>query len=272
MKKVFSSNSECIHVFAQRKQSEGRANSVFFYGDKLYSYGYHFTLATFVNDYVVLLNDIRYSNSTSRHQAICLQAFRQYTTIYESQHNIELVVSELKNLKKLLLKARKPEKYLNKALNLIKAHKTAQSIYPNVCNQIEAIKDLSELTDFFDMQTESLSEYIAKAKKQEQERTEKYTLLFKNAFYAYEPYVEYKNKAHLNCDLVRLSECETMLETSQNVKVSVSDAKALLRAHKAGIDVTGKTISHYEIRSISNDRVLIGCHNLKLSDIERVLK
>ena len=49
MKKVFSSNDECIHVFAQRTHEEGRTpnSNVYFYGDKLYSYGSHYLLAEF---------------------------------------------------------------------------------------------------------------------------------------------------------------------------------------------------------------------------------
>lgn len=270
MKKVFSSNAECIHVFAQNIQSQGKANSVFFYGDTLYSYGYHFPLAKFINDNLVWINDTSYSNSTSKHQNLCYNAFRQYQVILESNHNIEKVVYHLKHLKDKTLKARKPWMYINEALGLIDSHKQAQTLWPNVANQIKATEELAELTQFFEGSQDS--EALQKAKTREQEKRAKNAELFKHAFYSYEPFGELRRKAQLNYDLVRISENGLYLETSQDVKVEISAAKALLRAYKSGVDVVGQKIDYYQIRAIQGDRVLIGCHNLKISEIERALK
>ena len=76
MKKVFSSHSECAHVWAQQKQYEGRAHSMFFEKESIYSYGHHFKIAEFIRPNVVLYNGRSYSSSTSKHQAYVCGALR----------------------------------------------------------------------------------------------------------------------------------------------------------------------------------------------------
>ena len=70
MKKVFSSNSQLCHIWAQQTQSEGRGNNLFFEGNKIWSYGYHFLAAqihTIKGKKICLVNEHRYSPSTGRH-------------------------------------------------------------------------------------------------------------------------------------------------------------------------------------------------------------
>ena len=49
MKKVFSSSTDVMHLFAQRSQQEARTSSgnVFYYNDKIYSYGHHYLLGIY---------------------------------------------------------------------------------------------------------------------------------------------------------------------------------------------------------------------------------
>jgi hypothetical protein len=134
MKTVFSSNSDCIHAFAQRWQDNGRSagGNVFFEGNKLYSYGRHFVLAEFIGGNTVLINDTRYSSSTAKHQSLVRSALSHYERIYESSHNPANVLSTLKGLQRKTERARKPEKYIGEALALIAAHKYAQTVKPHL--------------------------------------------------------------------------------------------------------------------------------------------
>lgn len=73
MKRVFSSNLDCINAWAERATPDGRTRTgtVFFKGDTIYSYGHHFALARFYEKngrVIVLVNGRRYSNSTSKQQ------------------------------------------------------------------------------------------------------------------------------------------------------------------------------------------------------------
>lgn len=78
-KHVFE-NSMVAHVWAQQSQTEGRSHNGQFYfeGDTIYSYGHHFPAAKLVKtkdgEQAVLLNDRKYSVSTSRHQSYVRQA------------------------------------------------------------------------------------------------------------------------------------------------------------------------------------------------------
>lgn len=99
MKKVFSNTDMAIHVWAQRTQSEGRnsTSSVFFENtDNLYSYGYHFPLATFLEtkkgDILAILNDDKYSVTTSAQQSTVRQASSQYCQIRTTTEILKLII------------------------------------------------------------------------------------------------------------------------------------------------------------------------------------
>ena len=122
MKKVFSSNQACIHAYAQRNQSEGRANSIFFYGDKCYSYGYHYLLAEFVEneqgEVAIYINNKRYSSSTDKHIGLMIGATRQYKQLFSRECDDDLVESQMNDLFNSLTKARKPDIYRQEAAYL----------------------------------------------------------------------------------------------------------------------------------------------------------
>jgi hypothetical protein len=153
MKTVFSSNSDCIHAFAQRWQDNGRSagGNVFFEGNKLYSYGRHFVLAEFIGGNTVLINDTRYSSSTAKHQSLVRSALSHYERIYESSHNPANVLSTLKGLQRKTERARKPEKYIGEALALIAAHKYAQTVKPTLITSEQA-EQIASLEQFFQHQ------------------------------------------------------------------------------------------------------------------------
>lgn len=80
MKTRFGSNKELAHVWAQQKQTDGRANNMFFDGASIFSYGRHFEIARFVRPDVVLLNDDTYSPSTNKHQSYTRRAISHIKT------------------------------------------------------------------------------------------------------------------------------------------------------------------------------------------------
>lgn len=69
MKTIFT-NDQCVHVYAQQTQEEGKTgNGNIFFKDKvIYSYGYHFPMACFIDQNTIVINDDSYSISTSQHQ------------------------------------------------------------------------------------------------------------------------------------------------------------------------------------------------------------
>ena len=86
MKTVFT-NTDTIHTFAQQTQYEGRnsTNTIFFEGNKIYSYGYHYLLGEFLDRNTILINDTGYSMTTSQHIGLLMGATSQYKQYYKTR-------------------------------------------------------------------------------------------------------------------------------------------------------------------------------------------
>lgn len=273
MKKVFSSNDKVIHAFAQQTQYEGRTstNSLYFYGTKLYSYGYHYLLAEFLTDSIVIINDDGYSVSTAKHINITYQALRQYTILSKSSHNINNVLTRLKELKSKLMKARKPQIYIFEALQLIESYFNAQKTFSTFDSK-EDLGKLKELSKVFKKDDAELIEAIKEHKKSIAKQKKEAFINFEKAFRNFEPFIYYKNMAQSEFDLLRTSTNGETIETSQNVIIPFEEAKLLYIALKTGKNIKGEYISHYLIRDIKDNVIKIGCHNIKLTEVERLFK
>jgi hypothetical protein len=84
MKTVFTSNKELCHVFAQQVQDTGKTGNLFFNGNVLYSYGWHYPVVVLVSDSIAIFNGQGYSNTTNRHTSLARQALLHY-----KRHEIE---------------------------------------------------------------------------------------------------------------------------------------------------------------------------------------
>ncbi len=118
MKTVFSNAHDVIHVFAQRNQSHGRSSNVFFYGDKIYSYGYHYLLGEFIDDKTIVIDNKGYSSTTNKHICWVTGATRQYKQFFTRSCDIHHVHRQVLSLNDKLATARKPENYINQILSL----------------------------------------------------------------------------------------------------------------------------------------------------------
>lgn len=110
MKTIYSSNKELTETFNKQAQSYGKANSLFFEGKFLYSYGYHYPLAI-IQDSYILINDRGYSVTTSKHIGIAKNVTSNRKQILTSEIELGQVLEQLELLNYRLEKARKPEKY-----------------------------------------------------------------------------------------------------------------------------------------------------------------
>jgi mevalonate kinase len=111
MKTIYSSNSELTETFNRQSQSYGKANSMFFESNILFSYGYHYPLATFIEPETVLINDTGYSVTTSKHIGIAKTVTRNRKQMLTSQIELGQVLLQFEELERKLNKARKPKKY-----------------------------------------------------------------------------------------------------------------------------------------------------------------
>lgn len=67
VKRVYTNCDDVIHIWAQQPNHNVRCSNVFSEGQTLYSYGYHYPLAHFLDDKTVLINAAGYSVTTSKH-------------------------------------------------------------------------------------------------------------------------------------------------------------------------------------------------------------
>lgn len=288
MKTVFN-NSEVCHVFAQRVQKQGRnqQNSLFFYGDKLYSYGYHYLLSEFMDnkkgDTVVYLNDFGYSNTTAKHLNYAVSALNHYSRYYETSKPSN-VSKELDYLYKKLLKARKPAIYVEQAKI---AFNSAERWFNDINlskDEIKAYKDCIKKIKLFVVDSDELKEQQIKAKKIADKRKRDVKRLSKQYADAWIKkddetiekvwqkakskgieFRELKNNEHylrINGDKV---------ETTSGATVDIKEAATLYKLIESGKDIKGYRIGYYTVISL-NGTLKIGCHNINVENMHTIGK
>jgi len=273
MKKVFSSNYEVIHTFAQRTHPEGRnsSTSVFFEGYKIYSYGYHYLLGEFLDTNTILINDKGYGNSTAKHISILMGATSHYKQYYKTRIDVDYIYSHVFNyLKPKLAKARKPQKYtneifalwnsLNEYITERKETKTRRrKEYKQLLKFVDSLQDTNAIEDL---------RIWAKKEKEKKQRKEKKTLKEKlNKFYKYE--IDFFRVGGL--DYLRRSENEQYIETSQGVKIDIDEARRYYNILSSGANMRGERISNFITKSFDN-LLTIGCHNISKEQINKISK
>jgi len=273
MKTVFKSTSEVCHVFAQRVQTEGRAGNVFFEGNIIYSYGYHYELARFFqnanNRTAILINDRGYSVSTSKHIGWIRSATSHFTQFNFTETDGKTVLNELESLAKKMIKARKPEIYINQANSLF-------SSYIEYCNFIGKEHELHSLIlkACGAFSTGKVKEYFEskelELKKIEREKAKREKLQLKKDIKDFlnhkKNFVDYRQN---NESFIRLSKDGLKVETSKGVKVDAKDAKKLYQLIKAGKDIKGYKIDYYTVISL-NGVLKIGCHNINRKNMTEI--
>lgn len=95
------------------KYKKGQASNVFFDGDTIYSYGYHFKIAQRVEEGVYLFNSATYSNSTSKQQTqVRMSLYGQRVFTVPDFENYELNIKHyLTELKEMLGMGHRSRKY-----------------------------------------------------------------------------------------------------------------------------------------------------------------
>lgn len=269
MKTVFD-NYDTIHTFAQQTQFEGRntSNTIFFEGNKIYSYGYHYLLGKFLDQNTILINDKGYSNTTAKHISMLIGATSQYKQYYTTKTDLQYVRGTINALKIKLSKARKPQIYLNEIFSLWNSLNTfinerkqketkKQKEYKDLKKFISSLENVETLKDLKEWGKEQ-----QRLKKLKEEKTLKEKL---QKFLTYEiNYFKVGGK-----DYLRVSKCNEFIETSQGVKIELKEAKRYLKLLQSGINMRGEKISNYT--TINFDSLLrIGCHNIDKKQIKYI--
>ena len=293
MKQVFSNHSQVCHAFNLQNQERGRAGNIFFEGNKIYSYGYHYLLGEFIDNETILINDKGYSNSTAKHIGILTQATRDKRQVFISQTDLNLVLNQLQNLYKSLLKARKPLFYRNTISSIYEVFvneadflggfyqeykylsgfefvgysqmtKEDKQKYSRI-NEIRNLANDYASTEIYKRKVERAKELEATKEQREKEKREKQRAEQIENFYSYKG----SRINYLEFDLLRLSKCGEFVETSQAVRIPLKEAQRYFNLFKSGAKLIGEKIEHYT--TISNEGFLkIGCHKIEHKEANRI--
>ena len=276
MKTVFNNSHDVIHLFAQQTQPHAKSSNVFFYNDKIYSYGYHYLLAAFIEnkkgEKAILINNEGYSVTTGKHINTMIQASRQYRQFFKTHTDKNLLLSSLDDLKKKIIKAKKPFLYSDQAQHLEKK-------YLKFCEFMgqKVDKELKKTFLFFHNKAEDMAAIYAK----DIQKAEKARIKAEKARIKAEQIKDAENLAkfmnyeisycrfYSGEDFIRISQDGQFIETSQRVKIPIESAKILYKLIKSGKNIKGYKIEDFTVISL-NGTLKIGCHRINTKNMHEI--
>jgi hypothetical protein len=276
-KQVFSNISDIAHLWANQQQDSARnsAHNFYFNGNTIYSYGGHFPIAKHVelngND-CILFTEKSYSNTTAKHISVVRQAANHLNLIYclspnaTHEENFKHWLINAEYVAKNLIKAKKPEKYLNEISYIAtKVNKYATFFSLEIPETLQAILNIgnkAQYLSYADKKAEYLkAEEIRKAKEAKKAHAK-----------ALKEWLQ--GKTHRlyvrdNFDYLRVN--GENLETTQGVKIPIDIAKRIYSNLVNGTLTTGSKILSYEVASIDKN-LQVGCHCFKVDYLHKVGK
>jgi hypothetical protein len=277
MKKVFSSNSQLAHVWANQLQPEGRASSMFFYGPVIYSYGHHYEIARFLEtangQKVCFVNANGYSNSTAKHTGHVWNAIpdgiRTYkvpfatgsTYSYNRVHHID--VQSLPGIISAMLVECK-----NLCHDQIKARTNFYS-FSQAAGRYETIVEICQL---FDLEIPARpenweparikAEHLRNTQGERQRAKELKELEKSKELLAKWLQHEFNGQLYNVPVHLRISRDGRLIETTKGAKVDLQAGLRLLAKLRNGSDVKGEKIDGFTLIENTLDHVKIGCHTI----------
>lgn len=294
MKKVFSNNEIC-HVFCNKVQSEGRTsnNSMFFNNNVLYSYGYHFELAKFIEfngETYLFINTASYSNTTSKHQSklrssinreiikdVFFFDFKQYgggwgRSIYEFKLNqdcltdtIQAILLKSEEAFKKQLRARETSYLANEGNRNLLLVRNLLATFGDILHNLNSLAD--KLTSLYPLQNEALikANLIDKTRdKREKEKREKLAEKEKENL---NKWLKHEFNGTLYNSPIHLRLKDDQVQTSKGANVPLDHARHIISQLDKGLDIVGKKIGYYTINEVTLDYIKIGCHKMFFSDV-----
>lgn len=278
MKKVFSSNAQLCHAWANQMQDYGKGSSMFFEGPVIYSYGYHYEIARFIDapngEKVVFVNSNGYSITTSKHTQHVMQSIPSYFKVFHVPF-----VDNIFNINKLSVLLDTMMVYTKSSLDVqIKARScsyhfnTASQIYSSICE----ISDLFNLTqpqrpsNWLDAQIKA--EHLRNTEQERQEKKEAKEL--EKSFELLAKWLQHEYNGQLyNIPIhLRVSKDGKLIETTKGAKVQLSEAMQLVKKIRNGENVNGYNIDGFTVINTDQNEIKIGCHTMSWNIINNFLQ
>jgi len=270
MKRVFSSNSELAHAWANQLQTEGRASSIFFYGPVIYSYGYHYEIARFIEapngQKVCFVNANGYSNTTAKHTAHVWNAIPDgiptFKVPFANRNNCISVDILPGIIAKMLVECK------NLCHDQIKARTNFHS-FVDAAIKYETIVEICELFDLpvpgrpdnWD-DAKKKADHLRDTQGERQKAKELKEIEKAKELLAKWLQHEYNGQLYNIPVHLRVSRDGKLIETTKGAKVDIESALRLLAKLRNGSDVKGEKIDGFTVIENGPDAVKIGCHTI----------
>jgi len=279
MRTVFTSQ-QCVHVWAQQTQNEGRnsGRSIFFDGPSIYSYGRHFEMARFVGD-VVLVNCRRYSVTTSKHQSWVRQAITQYTSfdvpsMEDHSANVAYLIDQAREHCDKATRARTAGEWLigraNECVAQTRAYlNTFCAPVPHSHLEVwHALREERYLKS--EVQATILQRTReAQAKERDAQRAREATQRAQEAEALEKWRAGESVGRYFSAMALRVK--GDVVQTSRGAEVPIIEARKLYRALKLKLPVeNGHRVGHFQVNKLTSTDIVIGCHTIPLDEIERI--
>lgn len=288
MKKVFSSNSEAIHIFANDPNREGRASSISFNNGILFSY--NTAIAQHVinakGESAIIINNRNYSVSTSKHQSQLRYAANHLNRIYIDFVGYNVQRLEPDEWRGLSIKPLIEHYESAAAANLAKASRARKNADHYRAAAFNGLKELKTYFAFFGIEYEAgdLSELEAAAiendkKERERAKARKIEKMKEQA----EKLAEWREGANLgwlNFEVTALRIKNDEIETSRGAKIPLDHAIKVwpLLSRIANSDESFRPSNHaihlgnYRLTYADNQHLIVGCHDIPMSEVKNIAK
>ena len=283
---------EIVHQWAQQNGDSGECGNVFYEGKTIYSYGYHFKLAQFYDE-IVLVNSDGYSSTTSKHQSYVrgaishLESVRVPNLFKESYSatakngahkvNIKYILGEIDKNIQGLSTARIKERYIDYIQHLV--DQLRQYCHHMSVPQSCINKQAQELISAGFIVSDEMLQTIRDKKKADKIKAEA------KARREAKAWINHRNEKSFHSSdpvFLRLSELSDKVETSQGVSVPIDEARLLFAVVKRSaingtslnaeqLNGCGK-IGYYDIDRVVKGDITAGCHHIKYQEIQDFAK
>lgn len=268
MKTIFT-NSEIVHAFNLQNQTHGRTSngSMYFRDNKIYSYGSHYLLGEFIDKETIIINNVGYSVTTSKHINLLTDATRDKRQFFKTDIKPELVLSELKNLFKLLSRTRlKADYYTTTINNLFKSYFEYMDF-----KKPKKSKEHRQIVKIYKDFTENAKNLLEVVKEQTRKDKEKKLKEVKKKLKKWRTFETNWLSNQTSKDFLRIDKANNIIETSQGVKIPIDEGKRLLKLINLK-KIVGARVDNKYIVNAFNGLLKVGCHNIELKEINNIKK
>ena len=268
--KIVNTPQNVAHLFANKIQEEARTQTknLFFYNEKIYSYGHHFCIAKHYNN--KLLFTLRgYSNTTCKHINHVNNASSHIEKIYcyypdgTHEQNFTAWINEAEKYIDKLANARKPEKYIFELQKINQYAKIyADALNTKIPSLLSKITDISEKND--------ISDYLAKKQKIADKEARKRAKIHNEALKKWRNFETSSLYQRDGFDYLRFNKEKQRFETSQRIEIPLHLGFKIYDMIKQKIKFNN--ILGYEVKEINKNFIQVGCHKITIKEINTIIK